>query len=83
MLGKFYTDVVNGDKSYKHLELFVLKGNGPNLLGRSWLNLITLNWNSVFQSVTTINKTDAINPTLTVNARLVSLLDRYAPIFFG
>ena len=30
------------------LRAMVVKGPGPNLIGRDWLQVIKLNWNSVF-----------------------------------
>ena len=31
------------------LKLYVIEGEGVNLLGRSWLSVIKLDWNSVFK----------------------------------
>ena len=43
VLGKFGTKVEYESKQYQ-LPLIVVKGNGPSLLGRNWLEHIKLNW---------------------------------------
>ena len=48
-MGRAKVDVqVNGDAS-KQLELTVVSGVGPNLIGRDWLSQIKLNWSQIFQ----------------------------------
>ena len=42
-LGVLSVRVRYGEQS-KHLQLYVMKGNGPTLLGREWLHSIRLNW---------------------------------------
>ena len=45
ILGKLIIDVKHC-KQHKQLPLYVVKGNGPSLLGRNWLTEINLNWNT-------------------------------------
>ena len=44
VLGKINTTVEHRGKTYEGLILYVIKGNGVNLLGRSWLIPIPLDW---------------------------------------
>ncbi|CAB4025111.1 Hypothetical predicted protein [Paramuricea clavata] len=39
--------VVEYNNQVSRLPLLVLKGNGPNLIGRNWLENICLNWTSI------------------------------------
>ena len=39
--------VIEYNNQVNHLPLLVLKGNGPNLIGRNWLENICLNWKSI------------------------------------
>ena len=47
VLGKFTTVVEYEGKQYNGLNLYVVKGDGVNLMGRNWLTNIRLNWNKV------------------------------------
>ena len=40
-------DISYGDQK-AHVQLFVVAGDGPNLLGRDWLRQIRLNWQEIF-----------------------------------
>ena len=46
VLGQIMVDVKYG-KQHKQLPLYVVKGDGPSLLGRNWLTEINLNWKSL------------------------------------
>ena len=39
--------VVEYNQQHASLPLFVVKGNGPSLFGREWLNKITLDWKAI------------------------------------
>ena len=39
---------VQYEKQFKKLVLVVIAGDRPSLLGRNWLNHITLDWRKVF-----------------------------------
>ena len=49
------------------LPMLVVKGQGPNLMGRDWLANIHLNWHALHQ----VEFTD----------RLSTLIDKFAPVF--
>ena len=46
VLRNIYVELTHNDKTYNPLKLFVLEGNGVNLVVRSWLSDIHLDWNS-------------------------------------
>ena len=56
----------------KSLDLVVVAGNGPSLLGRNWLRHIQLEWKQI--------KAVAAMPTNTPTA-LAHLLDKYQEVF--
>ena len=60
-LGKFKVNVKYGDKDYSDLTLYVIQGNGVNLLGRNWLQFITLNWAEIFRIRNGVNDTSCKN----------------------
>ena len=66
LLGKTTITVTQGGKQAE-LELFVVKGRGPSLLGRDWLSKIRLNWTDVHRMY---------SPSAH-NAPLDSVLDKY------
>jgi len=43
VLGPLKVQVLHNSQT-KHLSLLVIKGQGPSLLGRDWMNWLTLNW---------------------------------------
>ena len=49
VLGEIYVEVCCNGKIYPHMNVFVLKGGGVNLLGRNWLNVMQMDWNSVIR----------------------------------
>ena len=44
--GQILVEVKNGRQD-QQLPLYVVKGNGPSLMGRNWLHHIKLNWQSL------------------------------------
>ena len=44
VLGELPVSVQYRENLYSHLKLYVVSGNGANLLGRSWLRHILLDW---------------------------------------
>ena len=48
MIGKIDVEAQVEDKK-KTLPLYIVKGEGPTLLGRNWLSELQLNWQSVYQ----------------------------------
>ena len=44
--GQILVEVKHG-RQVKQLPLYVVKGNGPSLMGRNWLQQIKLNWQSL------------------------------------
>ncbi|XP_047741571.1 uncharacterized protein LOC125179544 [Hyalella azteca] len=55
VLGKVAMDVVHAGKRLK-LNIFVVRGDGPTLLGRDWLKQLKLDWTAVYR----INSLDDI-----------------------
>lgn len=51
------------------LPIIIISGNGPTLLGRSWLQHISLNWPKLFQ------------PILKVDDQLTQLLESFSDVF--
>lgn len=70
--GAVTVDVTYGQKTYPKMELLVVQGEGPCLLGRSWLSKIPLDWRRIGKVVT-----DKSTP----QDRLDSLLQCYQDVF--
>ena len=66
-LGVLSVRVRYGQQS-KHLQLYMMKGNGPALLGREWLLSIRLNWPLMH---------------LETQSGIRDVLDRHAAVFSG
>jgi len=58
-----------GGKGYS-LQLHVVEGGGPSLMGRDWLSAVRLDWGSI--KVTTTQSTQD---------RMAALLDKYQEVF--
>ena len=41
--------IVKYEKQEVELQTLVVEGSGPNLLGRDWLRVLTLNWKELFK----------------------------------
>ena len=70
LLGKTAVTVTQSDQQAE-LELFVVKGRGPSLLGRDWLSKIRLNWTDVH----------CVYSPSARNAPLHSVLNKYSTLF--
>ena len=83
VLGKNDTMVEYQGKSYGGLKLYVIKGDGVNLLGRSWLAKIQLDWQSIFKKDRSrIYYTKILSgATGAEKIRLDELIKKYASIF--
>ena len=82
VLGKIFVDVDYQGKLYENLKLFVLKGNGVKLVGRSWLNVMQLNWDLVMRPVdNSVHEMKEITDTKNTSTRLASLIKKHGPIF--
>lgn len=67
VVGRAEVSVKHGDKIDK-LPLLVVKGDGPSLLGRNWLNSIKLNWQEIKQ-------------VRNSSSQLEQVLSKYADVF--
>ncbi|XP_062401725.1 LOW QUALITY PROTEIN: uncharacterized protein K02A2.6-like [Sardina pilchardus] len=48
VLGKMHANVIYKGQT-KQLPLLVVRGEGPNLLGRDWLKVVRLDWTAIFK----------------------------------
>ena len=71
VLGEFPVTVKYGKQTPQGLRLVVIRGDGPSLLGRNWLEKIRLDW----RKICTVS-TDQ-------NATLLALLEKYEELFAG
>ena len=69
VLGQLTVDVSYHSQQGSYT-LYVVKGSGPNLLGRDWLKHIRLDWKGIVMSVNQIN-----------SLSYQSLLDQYSEVF--
>ena len=82
VLGKIYVEVSCNSKKHSHMKVLVLKGTGVNLLGRNWLNVMQLDWNSVIRPTTLpVYNTVTSGISNETNIKLKSLLDEYSAVF--
>ena len=70
VLGEMTVSVVYEHNAHDNLSLFVVQGNGPSLLGRSWLQRIRLNWRAL--GIATVRKVPSLPD---------ALLHKYATVF--
>ena len=47
VIGELSVDVTYQDQHVNNLRLVIIRGGGPSLLGRNWLEKITLDWQSI------------------------------------
>ena len=79
VLGQIMVDVKYG-KQHKTLPLYVVKGDGPSLLGRNWLTEINLNWKSL--KLMSISGTQATpKPQLSYEKQMETLLQEHKVVF--
>ena len=64
--------IVKYEKQEEDLQTLVVGGSGPNLLGRDWLRVLTLNWKELFKM-----KVDKSNQ----ESSLVGLIDKFSEVF--
>ena len=55
---------VKYEDQHKNLNALIVKGDGPNLLGRDWLEKIRLHWNTIFHVASEINPPSAVQNVL-------------------
>ena len=79
VLGQIMVDVKYG-KQHKQLPLYVVKGDGPSLLGRNWLTEINLNWKSLkLMSITGTQATP--KPQMSYERQMEALLQTHKAVF--
>ena len=66
--------IVKYEKQEVELQTLVLEGCGPNLLGRDWLRVLTLNWKGLFKMQ--VDESNQESP-------LEGLIDKYSEVFEG
>ena len=71
--------VLNANVEYKSqqplpLDLYVVKGKGPVLMGRDWLYKMRLDWCA-------IKSLNVLQATLPAKERLDTILDKYSDVF--
>ena len=64
--------IVKYEKQEVALQTLVVEGSGPNLLGRDWLRVLTLNWKELFKMQVVKNNQES---------SLEKLVDRYSEVF--
>ena len=79
MLGKFSVNVKYEGKTWPKLVLYVIQGNGVNLLGRNWLFVIKLNWSNIFQHRNLNSNISCQN--VKTNTALENLMETHSAIF--
>ena len=68
VLGSIQVEVSYNNQT-KQLPLLVVKGQGPNLLGRDWMNVLTFDWQAIHK--------------VQDNRQLDELLPKYSALFVG
>ena len=48
VIGQCNVNIVYNDQTAEQLPLIIVKGAGPSLFGRNWLNHIVLNWREIY-----------------------------------
>lgn len=64
--------IVKYEKQDVELQTLVVEGPGPNLLGRDWLRVLTLNWKELFKMQADNNNQES---------SLEKLIDQYSEVF--
>ena len=80
VLGKVKVVAQYKESVFTNFRLYIVSGNGVNLLGRTWLSEIKLDWTSLFnvhkEQVNNVNKSESIS------GQLEHLAKNYSEIFF-
>ena len=79
VLGKIKVVVQYKESVFTNFPLYIVAGNGVNLLGRTWLSEIKLDWTSLFnvhkEQVNNVNQSESIS------GQLEHLVKNYSQIF--
>ena len=79
MLGESEVTTVHNGEIYHNLKLCVVSGNGVNLLGRSWLSYITLDWKKLFSGNSC--HANKMNVNWHIHEEVTSLLNKHSMLF--
>ena len=82
VLGKLIVDVSYENKIYNRLPLYVIKGSGVSLLGRNWMTLMRLNWESIFEQLQEQNLYQEKVNRVNIQKELETVTNKYPNIFF-
>ena len=85
VLGRITPTVEYDGKHYNGLHLYVINGEGVNLIGRDWLSVIRLKWNNLFDNYGKKSeytcKLDEHDVRKPVCDKLSDILNKHAEIF--
>ena len=79
MLDEFEVTTVHNGEIYHNLKLYVVSGSGVNLLGRSWLSYITLDWKKLFSGNSC--HANKMNVNWHIHEEVTSLLNKHSVLF--
>ena len=83
VLGKLIVDVSYENKIYNRLPLYVIKGGGVSLLGRNWMALMRLNWESIFEQLQEHNPYKEKVNCVNIQKELETVKNKYPNVFFS
>lgn len=69
--GILTVDVTYDQQQYRNLELLVVGGSGPSLLGRDWLKVVKLDWRRIGN----------VSASQSPESRIASLKEKYKSVF--
>ena len=81
MLGLLKVIVRHQQNEVGNLNLYVFKGQGANLLGRNWLNVLKLNWNNIIKSSTASEHLNKVEEGPQLSEKLRALIDKHSALF--
>ena len=70
--GSITVNVDYGQRHYKNLKLLVVREQGPSLMGRDWLKIIRLNW----QTIGRMSRSEG-----SIDDHVAALQDKYQEVF--